>query len=68
MWAPWVNMALDLMDGKGTFSKWNYPGERAAQPAYDMEVLRVIRQRWVNLMNKRMEEKAKDGGRRLRTR
>ena len=50
-WQPWVLECLDLLDSDGAFAHFPRPGSRRTQPAYDMEVLRIVRGRWVELKN-----------------
>lgn len=50
-WGPWVAECADMMDGKGTQRHWKYPGAYADQPARHTMIYRVIRGRWVELVN-----------------
>ena len=50
-WRPWVIECIDLLDGDGAFRHFPGPGSIRDQPAYDMDVLRIIRHRWVGLLN-----------------
>lgn len=50
-WRPWVMECVDMMDGKGTQRTWKYPGAYGDQPAIDVLIYRVIRGRWVELVN-----------------
>jgi len=47
-----------MMDGKGTQRHWKYPGGYAEQPAVDIIIYRVIRGRWVELVNEQMKAEA----------
>jgi hypothetical protein len=58
-WGPWVAECIDMMDGKGTQRHWKYPGAYADQPAVDLLVYRVIRSRWVELVNEKMEAESR---------
>jgi len=58
-WRPWVAECVDMMDGKGTQRHWKYQGGYADQPALDLVIYRVIRMRWVELVNERMEAESK---------
>jgi hypothetical protein len=50
-WQPWVMECLDLLDSEGAFAHFPRPGSRREQPAYDMEILRIVRGKWVELKN-----------------
>ena len=55
IWRDWVVEAVDMMDGDGTFRHFPCAGARRQQPAYDMEVLRVVRGKWCELRNDDMK-------------
>jgi len=48
-----------MIDGKGTQRHWKYEGGYADQPAIDIVIYRVIRSRWVEMVNERMEAETK---------
>ena len=54
-WACWVDECFDLMDGKCTQRHWKYPGSYEEQPAFDLDVYRVIRNKNVELINAKVE-------------
>lgn len=58
-WRPWVVECVDMIDGKGTQRHWKYPGAYADQPAVDLVIYRVIRSRWVELVNEKIEAESK---------
>ena len=60
-WQPWVQECLDLLDGDGAFRHFPGPGSRREQAAFDMDVLRVVRQEWVRLQNEKIEESTRNG-------
>jgi hypothetical protein len=51
-----VQECLDILDGDGALQHLPYPGSYREQPAFDMAVLRVIRQEWVRLQNEKLNE------------
>ena len=57
-WRPWVVECVDMIDGKGTQRHWKYPGAYADQPAVDLVIYRVIRSRWVELVNEKIRAEA----------
>lgn len=48
-----------MIDGKGTQRHWKYQGAYADQPAVDLVIYRVIRSRWVELVNEKIEAASK---------
>lgn len=58
-WGAWVTECLDLLDAEGTFRNYPCPGSLREQPAYDMDVLRCVRQAWVGMMNEKMQSATK---------
>jgi len=48
------------MDGKGTQRRLAWPGSYKDQPAIDLQIDRIIRGRWVELVNE-MQEAAMKG-------
>jgi len=57
LWGPWVTECIDMLDGKGTQRHWKYPGAYDDQPEVDLEIYRIIRCRWVELMNEKLRGK-----------
>lgn len=66
-WSPWIQTAVDLLDGDGTFRHWPYPGARSDQPEFDLDVYRLIRNRWNELRNEDMRHGADNKLRNSRT-
>jgi len=58
-WGPWVAECVDMIDGKGTQRHWKYPGSYSEQPEIDLVIYRVIRMRWVELVNEQMKKDGK---------
>lgn len=58
-WEPWVREVTLFLDSEGTFRHWRYGSDFSAQPACDVDVYRVIRGKWVELMNKKLEERSR---------
>ncbi len=58
---------LDCMDSDGALRHFPLPGARREQPAFDMDVLRIVRQRWVELMNEKINPKGMPNGNRHHT-
>jgi hypothetical protein len=54
-WGPWVAECVDMMDGKGTQRHWKYEGAYGDQPALDVDIYRIIRGTWVDLVNEKMK-------------
>lgn len=54
-WGPWIEEANVMMDGDGAFRHLPYPGSYREQPAFDMDVLNLIRHQWVELRNQDVE-------------
>jgi len=52
-----------MMDADGAFRHLPEMGALRDQPAFDMSVLRVIRRRWVELMNAKNREGFRNGRR-----
>jgi hypothetical protein len=66
-WGPWVDEAVLLLDGDGTFRHWKYAGAYAEQPFLDIAIYRQVQARWNELTNEKMERAAKNAkGRRHR--
>lgn len=55
------------MDSDGALRHFPLPGARREQPAFDMDVLRIVRQRWVELMNEKINPKGMPNGNRHHT-
>jgi len=51
----WVRDCLILLDGDGTFRHWKYPGSYLEQPAFDIHVYQIIKARYVELQNEKIE-------------
>lgn len=58
MFAPWVDLATQIMDGDGAWVCLPWPGSYMEQPDFDMRVLGIIRARWNELRTQDM----KNGG------
>lgn len=45
-----------MMDSEGAWHSYPEPGPYRMQPAFDMDVLNIIRHKWIELRNRKMEE------------
>ena len=54
MFAPWVDLASQLMDGDGAWASYLWPGSLMEQPETDMTILSVIRGKWNELRGEDM--------------
>lgn len=54
-WGVWVRDCTALLDGDGTFRHWKYKGARADQPYIDLIIYDVIRQKWAELKNAKVQ-------------
>lgn len=59
-WRPWIISCVDRMDGKGTQRSLARAGAYNDQPAIELQIDRIIRGRWVELVNE-MQEAAMKG-------
>lgn len=59
-WGGWVREATVLMDGDGAIRHFPYSGAYREQPAFDMDVIGVVRAKWNEL---RIAEIKNNGGR-----
>lgn len=59
-WRPWIISCVDRMDGKGTQRSLARAGAYIDQPAIELQIDRIIRGRWVELVNE-MQEAAMKG-------
>jgi hypothetical protein len=53
-WGPWVQEMVMMLDGEGTFRHYPIAGGLMDQPARDMLIYNIAREKWVSLMNKRI--------------
>jgi len=44
-----------LLDSEGAFRHWKHPGSYEEQPWIDIQIYKVIRGRWVELMNEKIK-------------
>jgi hypothetical protein len=56
-WTPWIDEANVMMDGDGAFRHLPYSGSYREQPAFDMQVLNIIRRKWNALRNDKLRNK-----------
>jgi hypothetical protein len=45
-----------LLDGDGTFRHWKFPGSYSEQPAFDIHVYQIIKAKYVELVNEKIEQ------------
>jgi hypothetical protein len=56
LWSPWIGECVMFLDGKGTFRHYKYPGSYSQQPFIDIQIYKVIQQKWIQLTNNKMKE------------
>jgi len=54
-WGPWVRDMTALLDGDGAWAHFPYSGGLFDQPARDMQIYSIAKNRWVERINEKLK-------------